>query len=132
VVNNTTSFFTMLRTFPYGALKAALEAASAVWAAELDGSGVTVNVLVPGGPTDTAFIADGSGMDRATMLRPAVMGPPAAWLASSTSDGVTGKRIVAAFWDPAAAIDAAVAKAASPIGWPELAQATRVWPKDAS
>src|SRR3546814_8036924 len=37
IVNNTTSFFTMLRTFPYGALKASLEAASAVWAAELDG-----------------------------------------------------------------------------------------------
>lgn len=131
VVNNTTSFFTMLRTFPYGALKAALEAASAVWAAELDGSGVTVNVLVPGGPTDTAFIADGSGMDRATMLRPAVMGPPAAWLASDASDGVTGRRIVAAFWDAEAGVAAAVAKAASPIGWPELAQATRVWPKDA-
>jgi hypothetical protein len=32
VVNNTTSFFTMLRAFPYGALKASLEAASAIWA----------------------------------------------------------------------------------------------------
>lgn len=131
VVNNTTSFFTMLRTFPYGALKASLEAASAVWSTELDGSGVTVNVLVPGGPTDTAFIADGSGMDRGTMLKPAVMGPPAAWLASTASDGFTGKRIVAAFWDPAAPDHRAVADAASPIGWPELAQSTRVWPKDA-
>ncbi len=131
VINNTTSFFTMLRTFPYGALKASLEAASAVWATELDGSGVTVNVLVPGGPTDTAFIADGSGMDRATMLRPDVMGPPAAWLASTASDGTTGKRIVAAFWDAAADSETAAAKAASPIGWPDLAHATRVWPKDA-
>lgn len=131
VVNNTTSFFTMLRAFPYGALKASLEAASAIWATELDGSGVTVNVLVPGGPTDTAFIADGSGMDRATMLRPAVMGPPAAWLASPASDGFTGRRIVAAWWDPAQPTEQAVARAASPIGWPELAHATRVWPKDA-
>src|SRR3546814_2365602 len=97
----------MLRTFPYGALKASLEAASAVWAAELDGTGVTVNVLVPGGPADTAFIADGSGMDRTTMLRPEVMGPPAAWLASAAADGVTGKRIVAAFWAQAAGVDAA-------------------------
>ncbi|MEQ8398044.1 SDR family oxidoreductase [Thalassobaculum sp.] len=129
VINNTTSFFTMLRTFPYGALKASLEAASAVWATELEGTGVTVNVLVPGGPTDTAFIGDGSGMDRATMLRPEVMGPPAAWLASPGSDGFTGKRIIAAYWDPALDADAAVAKAAMPIGWPELAQATRVWPK---
>ncbi len=30
VINNTTSFFTMLRVLPYGATKAALEAASAV------------------------------------------------------------------------------------------------------
>ena len=132
VVNNTTSFFTMLRTFPYGALKASLEAASAVWAAELDGSGVTVNVLVPGGPTDTAFIADGSGMDRGTMLKPAVMGPPAAWLASTASDGFTGRRIVAAFWDPALADHRAVADSASPIGWPDLAQSTRVWPKEST
>lgn len=131
IVNNTTSFFTMLRTFPYGALKAALEAASAVWAAELDGTGVTVNVLVPGGPTDTAFIADGSGMDRGTMLKPSVMGPPAAWLASAASDGFTGRRIVAAYWDASLPAGQAVANAASPIGWPELAQATRVWPKDA-
>lgn len=132
VINNTTSFFTMLRTFPYGALKASLEAASAVWATEMEGSGVTVNVLVPGGPTDTAFIADGSGMDRSTMLRPDVMGPPAAWLASPASDGFTGRRIVAAYWDADAGVEAAVAKAASPIGWPELAQSTRVWPKAAA
>lgn len=131
VVNNTTSFFTMLRTFPYGALKASLEAASAVWATELDGTGVTVNVLVPGGPTDTAFIGGDSGMDRATMLRPEVMGPPAAWLTSSASDGFTGKRIIAGWWDPAAGTDAALAKASAPIGWPDLAQSTRVWPKAA-
>ena len=63
IVNNTTSYKTMLRALPYGALKAALESASAVWAAELEGSGVTVNVLVPGGPTDTPFISDGAGWD---------------------------------------------------------------------
>jgi NAD(P)-dependent dehydrogenase (short-subunit alcohol dehydrogenase family) len=57
IVNNTTSYVTMLRVLPYGAAKAALESMSAVWAKELDGSGITVNVLVPGGPTDTALIA---------------------------------------------------------------------------
>jgi hypothetical protein len=31
---------------------------SAVWAKELEGSATTVNVLVPGGPTDTPMICD--------------------------------------------------------------------------
>src|SRR5215813_2792303 len=51
IVNNTTSYLTMLRVLPYGAAKAAFESLSAVWATELEGSGITVNVLVPGGPT---------------------------------------------------------------------------------
>lgn len=58
IINNTTSYVTMLRVLPYGAAKAALESMSAVWAKELEGSGVNVNVLVPGGPTDTPMIAD--------------------------------------------------------------------------
>src|SRR5580704_12974863 len=52
-INNKTSYVTMLRVLPYGAAKAALESMSAVWAKELAGTGITVNVLVPGGPTDT-------------------------------------------------------------------------------
>ena len=70
IVNNTTSYITMLRVLPYGAAKAALESMSAVWAKELDGGPVTVNVLVPGGPTDTPFIAPESGWPRDKMLRP--------------------------------------------------------------
>jgi NAD(P)-dependent dehydrogenase (short-subunit alcohol dehydrogenase family) len=38
IINNTTSYRTMLRVLPYGATKAALESMSAVWAAELAGS----------------------------------------------------------------------------------------------
>ncbi|MGH6989318.1 MAG: SDR family NAD(P)-dependent oxidoreductase, partial [Stellaceae bacterium] len=55
IVNVTTSFDTMLAPglSAYGAAKAALEASTASWAKELDGTGITVNVLVPGGPTDT-------------------------------------------------------------------------------
>ncbi len=127
VINNTTSFFTMLRVLPYGASKAALESMSAIWATELSDSGITVNVLVPGGPTDTPFVGVESGIPRDKMLKPAVMGPPARWLASPDSDGVTGQRFVAALWD-AEQNDAEAAKiAGAPIGWPELAKSV-VWP----
>ena len=130
VINNTTSFFTMFRVLPYGATKAALEGASAVWAKELEGTGVTVNVVVPGGPTDTAFIADQSGIDRDKMLRPEVMAAPVRWLASELSDGVTGRRFIAARWDNDVPAGEAAEKSAAPIGWPDLAAATVIWPDD--
>jgi NAD(P)-dependent dehydrogenase (short-subunit alcohol dehydrogenase family) len=130
IINNTTSFFTMLRVLPYGATKAALEAASAVWAREFEGTGVTVNVLVPGGPTDTAFISDEAGIDRSRMIRPEKLGPPARWLVSSDSDGVTGKRFIAAHWDENLADSEAADHSGSAIGWPDLAASTVVWPKD--
>ncbi len=126
IVNNTTSFRTMLRVLPYGATKAALESMSAVWAQELEGSGITVNVLIPGGPTDTAFIAEGSGWPRDRMLRPQVMGPPARWLVADESGATTGQRIVAGRWDASLPGLQAAARAARAIGWPELA-ADAVW-----
>lgn len=119
IINNTTSYLTMLRVQPYGAVKSALESTSAVWAKELDGSGITVNVVVPGGPTDTEFVAD-IGIARQKMLRPAVMAPPVQWLMSSESDGFTGRRFVAGHWDASLAPATAAAKIARTIGWPEL------------
>jgi NAD(P)-dependent dehydrogenase (short-subunit alcohol dehydrogenase family) len=128
IINNTTSFRTMLRVNPYGALKAALEAMSAVWASELKERGITVNVLIPGGPTDTPFISDGAGWDRAKMLKPQIMGPPACWLISDEAASCTGKRIIAANWDTALPPAEAAAKAGRAIGWPELG-ADAVWLK---
>lgn len=126
IVNNTTSYLTMLRVLPYGAAKAALESMSAVWATELEGNGVTVNVLVPGGPTDTPLIADGSGWDRSKMLRPEIMGPPIRWLVSDQSAGFNGQRITAARWDATLLPAEAAKRASRAIGWPELG-ADAVW-----
>ena len=55
IVNITTSLGTMIRegSPTYGPSKAALEAFSAIMAKDLVGTGVTVNVLVPGGVTNT-------------------------------------------------------------------------------
>jgi hypothetical protein len=58
----------------YGPSKAALEALSAIMAKDLDGTGVTVNVL--DGVTDTPMISDEAGFDRAKMIQPEVMAPP--------------------------------------------------------
>ena len=127
IVNNTTSFLTMMRVLPYGATKAALESMSAVWAVELAETGITVNVLIPGGPTDTAFIGDGSGFSRDRMLKPEIMGPPASWLLSDASRHMTGQRIVAALWDTQhSPIEAAKASSRA-IAWPELG-ADVIWP----
>ena len=58
IVNVTTSLDSMIRKgfAPYGGTKASLEAHSAIMAGDLAGTGVTVNVLVPGGPADTPMI----------------------------------------------------------------------------
>jgi NAD(P)-dependent dehydrogenase (short-subunit alcohol dehydrogenase family) len=99
---------------------------SAVWAKELEGSPIAVNVLVPGGPTDTPMISDQSGWPREKMLRPEIMGPPIAWLVSDASADFNGQRITAARWDPSLPPDEAAKRASRAIGWPELA-ADAVW-----
>jgi NAD(P)-dependent dehydrogenase (short-subunit alcohol dehydrogenase family) len=126
IVNNTTSYRTMLRVLPYGSAKAGLESMSAVWAKELEGSPITVNVLVPGGPTDTPMISDQSGWPREKMLRPEIMGPPIAWLVSDASADFNGQRITAARWDTSLPPAEAAKRASRAIGWPELA-ADAVW-----
>ena len=101
IVNLTTSLNTMQRqrNSPYGVTKAALEAATMIWAQDLAGSGVTVNSLIPGGACDSdPDRPAGSGQ---SMLLPVdIMNPLAVWLASDLSDGKTGGRYVGKLWDP--------------------------------
>ncbi len=123
IVNVTTSFSTMIRggNMPYGATKAALEAVSNGWVQDLEGTGVTMNVLIPGGAAATAMIPEDSPYDREKLIDPVVMAAPICWLASRLSDGVTGRRLVARQWDPAKPWEEALAQASSPIAWPGLA-----------
>jgi NAD(P)-dependent dehydrogenase (short-subunit alcohol dehydrogenase family) len=62
IVNVTINHETMVRRgfSPYGPSKAALEAMTRVWAAELEGTGVVINMLAPGGATATGMIPDGA------------------------------------------------------------------------
>lgn len=119
MVNITTSLPTMLKEnfCPYGPTKAALEAATTIWAKDLATTGVTVNALLPGGPADTRMIPAEVVSDRATLVQPQAMVPPIVWLISKSSDGVTGQRLIAQEWDIRLAADEAARKAASPAGW---------------
>jgi len=122
IVNVTTSLGTMINPgFPtYGPSKAALEALSAIMAKDLDGTGVTVNVLVPGGITNTPMVSE-SGFDRAQMIQPEVMAPPLLWLVSDAAGKVTGRRFLGVHWDPTLPPEQAAEKAGAPVAWTSIA-----------
>lgn len=126
IVMVTTSYFTMHRVAPYGPTKAALESMTAIWAKQFAADGVAVNVLVPGGATDTPFVSAASGIPRDKMLKPGVMGPPIRWMASRAPKDFTGMRIAGQDWDASLTETEAAAKAARPAAWPELAP-TPAW-----
>jgi NAD(P)-dependent dehydrogenase (short-subunit alcohol dehydrogenase family) len=98
VINVSMNHSTMNRKgfVPYGPARAGAEALSRVMAADLAGSPVTVNILLPGGATDTGMIPEGfPSKARASLLDPAVMAAPIRWLSSPAAAGVHDERIVA-------------------------------------
>jgi NAD(P)-dependent dehydrogenase (short-subunit alcohol dehydrogenase family) len=123
IINVTTSLGTMLNAGSptYGPSKAALEAMSAIMAKDLDGTGVTVNVLVPGGVTNTPMISDEAGFDRTQLIQPEVMAPPLLWLVSDAAGQVTGRRFLAVHWDPALPAEQAAERAGAPVAWTSIA-----------
>ncbi|AYG03914.1 SDR family NAD(P)-dependent oxidoreductase [Gryllotalpicola protaetiae] len=81
---------------PYGPSGAAVEALARVMAADLEGTPLTANILLPGGATATGMVPDEIDEEaRARLLDPAIMGPPIVWLASAAAAGVHDERIVA-------------------------------------
>lgn len=101
IVNITTSLGTMQRrrNSPYGVTKAALEAATLIWAQDLEGTGVTVNSLIPGGTvlTDPKHVRE----DGKKPLPVDIMDAAVVWLVSPLSDGTTGRRYVGKLWNKA-------------------------------
>jgi NAD(P)-dependent dehydrogenase (short-subunit alcohol dehydrogenase family) len=97
VVNISVNQSTMTRRgfVPYGPSRAGAEALSRVMAADLRGTSVTVNILLPGGVTETGMLPPEHRPEGLRPIDPAVMGPPIVWLASSASGGVHDERIVA-------------------------------------
>jgi NAD(P)-dependent dehydrogenase (short-subunit alcohol dehydrogenase family) len=97
IVTISVSESTMRRAgfVPYGPSRAGSEALSRIMAADLRGTGVTVNLLLPGGPTVTGMLPPDARDGGRRFLEPAVMGPPIVWLASDEASGVHDERIVA-------------------------------------
>jgi NAD(P)-dependent dehydrogenase (short-subunit alcohol dehydrogenase family) len=122
IIGVTTSMDTMYRKggAPYGPSKAGHEALVALMAQELEGTGVTANVLVPGGATNTNLIAPDTPYDRATLIQPEVMQAPVVWLASDASQACNGQRLIAYYWDERLPLEERLAKASAPAAWPQL------------
>ncbi|HEY1413151.1 MAG TPA: SDR family oxidoreductase [Rhodopila sp.] len=122
IITVTTSLGTMVREghLLYGSSKAAAESAMAVLAADLVGTAITVNVLVPGGVTDTPLVGDMG--DRSKMLRPEIMLPPLMWLLSDEAANVSGRRFIAADWDTRLSPAQAAEAAGAPVAWLSIAR----------
>jgi NAD(P)-dependent dehydrogenase (short-subunit alcohol dehydrogenase family) len=103
IINVTMNYETMKRKgfSPYGPSKAALESETIIWAQDLEGTGITVNEILPGGATDTGMIpADIPADLRARLLKPETIVPVAVFLASDAGRRITGRRLIATEWSP--------------------------------
>ena len=122
IINVTTSLNTMYRPGcgAYGPTKAALEAHTRIMAHDLEGTGVSVNILIPGGPVNTRMIPENSGLERAALIQPEIMRAPIVWLCSDDADGISGLRFIARQWDTSLDREARIQAASGPVAWPQL------------
>jgi NAD(P)-dependent dehydrogenase (short-subunit alcohol dehydrogenase family) len=124
IVNVTTKLDTMNRahTSPYGASKAALEMATEVWAKEVEGTGLTINIVNPGAGANTPGMAEEmramSREGRAPRLvEPDEMVPPLLYVVSREADSVNGWRFDANLWDASLPPAQAARRAGRPAGF---------------
>ena len=122
IINVTTSLDTMYRAGmqPYGGSKAANEAHLLAMAQELEGLGVSANVLVPGGAANTRLVSRAQEPERAKLIPPEVMVAPLIWLCSNASDGVNGQRFIGMRWDKNLPPEEAAKNAGAPMAWQQL------------
>jgi len=100
IVNISVSHETMSRKgfIPYGPSRAATESLSAIMAQDLLGFNVAVNLLLPGGATDTGMVPDEFKQTKPaafTLLSPDIIADPIVFLAGDESNTITGERIIA-------------------------------------
>jgi NAD(P)-dependent dehydrogenase (short-subunit alcohol dehydrogenase family) len=124
IVNVTTKLDTMNRphTSPYGASKAALEMATEVWAKEVEGTGLTINIVNPGAGANTpGMAAEMRAMSREgrapRLVEPDEMVPPLLYVVSRDADTVNGWRFDANLWDRSLPPAEAAHRAGRPAGF---------------
>ena len=122
IIGVTTSMDTMWRKggAPYGPSKAGHEALVAIMAQDLAGTGVTANVLTPGGATATNMVRPPEGASADALIRPEVMQSPVVWIASDEAAHWNGRRIIAYYWDDALPLAERLEKCSAPAAWPQL------------
>ncbi|PPR09088.1 MAG: 3-oxoacyl-[acyl-carrier-protein] reductase 1 [Alphaproteobacteria bacterium MarineAlpha11_Bin1] len=123
IINVTTSLDTMTNftNGAYGPSKAGAEALATMIAGGVEGTGVTCNVLIPGGPADTRMIsATGVYANREMLIQPDVMVPPLLYLLSDEGAVVNNRRFRAALWDVGADGKSNLDNCGDPIAWPQL------------
>jgi len=83
---------------PYGPSRAGAESLSMIMTEDLRSENVDVNILLPGGATETGMIRDEMKQSlpaNFTLLSPEIIAEPILFLASDQSNGITGQRIIA-------------------------------------
>jgi 3-oxoacyl-[acyl-carrier protein] reductase len=123
IIGVTTSLDTMLRQgcVAYGPAKAAHEALMSIAAQDLAGSGITANILVPGGPVNTRMVPPVTGWsDRSKLIQPGVMVRPLLWLCSPAADNIHGMRFRAARWKDSLSEADNARDDGAPIAWTQL------------
>ncbi|WP_026462550.1 SDR family NAD(P)-dependent oxidoreductase [Adhaeribacter aquaticus] len=87
---------------PYGPSRAGAESLSCIMAEDLKEHHIDVNILLPGGATETEMIPEAYKKhfrESGYLLSPDIMGDPILFLASDESNGITNQRIVAKEFD---------------------------------
>jgi len=100
ITNISVSHETMKRKgfIPYGPSRAATESLSLIMAEDLRELHIDVNLLLPGGATETGMVPDEFKQSQSSnfkLLSPDIMADPIVFLASDESNNITGQRIIA-------------------------------------
>lgn len=100
IINISMNHSTMKRKgfVPYGPSRAGAESLSYIMSEDLKEFGITVNILLPGGATETGMIPEEHKEEikkHIHLMKPDIMDEATLFLASDESDGISGQRIVA-------------------------------------
>lgn len=107
IINVTTMYRTMTKQGggTYGPSKAALECATEIWHKDLEGTGVTANILNPGAGAATPGMSDqmkerDKTLESPVLIEADLMKAPIVWLMSEATNDISGMRYDAKPWDP--------------------------------